>query len=726
MSGNVLWKNNRSQTILDDSQNQFSINVKTTTFQIDGDRIQFYGQAARDSLPEEVVVRYTIDSEAEKAEWVEQDIPTEVIVLGQLREPSSSRNFYQFDYQKYLERRGIFWIVDAEEIVVDKASTSSIPVRYKLDHLRQDLFNVMDQRLDGAISKYTKAILFADRRSLSEEVIQQYRAIGIIHLLSISGLHIQFLISRCRRLLLRMGITRETTAILLLIFLPIYGTLAGWGVSVFRAISQTMLALIAFLLNKQSDSLDNWALTMLMALMIHPFSIYTIGFQLSYLLSGLLIILTKQKWIREMSQIKISLFLSFMISVASIPILSYHFYEFPWIALLANILFVPFFSWVFLPMLVLLFLFSWILYGSSAFSFTMHYGNQLIESVEEVLAFTADLRYFSFVTGRLSFIAMLSLFVGLWLMIHAVEISRKRAAYILSGVCLFSFGLYSERLSPVGKVLMIDVGQGEAILIKEPFNQGNTLIDTGGQINWWEVDEWRERESPFSLGKDVVVPVIKSQGVDRIDQVYLSHADMDHTGALEDIVNEMPVRDVWATKETFLDPFITEQLPALYENNVNLHTLTAPELLSMPGNDFILLHPLVPTGGRNNDSLVLYGTLGAYTWLFTGDLEEVGENQLISEFPNLKVDILNVAHHGSNTSTHEAFINRIDPEMAWISSGENNTYGHPHPNVIERLKENNTKIYRTDEQGAVLYQYSTISILDEWLPEIKVQRPADK
>lgn len=726
MTGIVLWKNNDSQTQLDPEQTEFSIIVQATTFQIDGDRIQFYGEIKNETFSEEVVVRYTIDSETEKHRWIENGIPQVVFVEGKLTKPSESRNFHQFNYRQYLQRLGITWTLNAETLTIDESETLTAPLNKKIDYIRQTLLDNLDERLEGSVSHYVKAMLFADRRSLSEEVIQQYRSIGIIHLLSISGLHIQFLISRCKSFFLRLGITRETTSLLLLIILPIYGFLTGWGISIFRAIVQYMLSLAFFLLNKRSHSLDNWSLTMLMALVIHPASIYTVGFQLSYFLSGLLIILTKQKWMQQLSKAKASIFLSLMISITSVPILTFHFYEFPWIAVLANVVFVPFFSWVFLPMLVFLFVLSWPLNGTYLFTILMQRANQLIHYVEIFVAYTTERHQFSFITGRLSFIGMGLLFIGLWLIIHGIEKKTKKILYIFSGISFFMLGLYSERFSPVGKVILLDVGQGESILIKEPYNRGNTLIDTGGQVRWKEIDEWREQESPFSLGKDIVVPSIKAQGVNRIDRIYLTHADEDHIGALTDIVNEIKVIEIASTKQTFSNQYMKEKLPILYENNVELITLSAPEALSSPGSDFILLHPIDVSDGKNDDSLVLYGTLGEYTWLFTGDLEEKGENELIRTFPGLTADILNVAHHGSNTSTHYPILNHLEPEIAWISSGENNVYGHPHPDVIERLTESRIAIYRTDEQGAVLYQYSTISILDNWLPEINIHMMTEK
>lgn len=697
------------ESTLSAETNEWTVEVKRTSFKIDGDQIQFYGRVISENK-EEVVVRYQIKTEEEKEKWISGEVPKQAKILGILEQPKGSRNFYLFDYKEYLNRQDIHWMIKAEELDSSVAKAESLSFDYKIDSLRQDLLDQIDQRIHGESADYVRAMIFADRRSLSEETVEQYRSIGIIHLISISGLHIQFLINGARRFLLRMKITRETTDWILLFCLPIYGTFAGWGVSVFRAIIQAMLALIFSKCFKRSNSLDCFSITLLLALFLNPYSIYTIGFQLSYLLSGLLIILTKQSWYRKKNKWIGNMLLSLLITLASIPILSFHFFEFPWIALAANALFVPIFSWIFLPSLIGVFTLSCFLWQSSFFLGLNQLINQLIFKIDSLIALSHYPFQFSFVTGRLSVIGMVLLFIGLWCFIHTIEVTEKRKVYLAIGLITFTVGLFSERFSPIGKVLLLDVGQGESILIKEPYGKGATLIDTGGQIKWRETEAWRERESLFSLGKDTVAPAVKAHGVSTIDQLYITHADMDHMGALVDIIEELYIKKISMTKGTLLDENMSPVLPLLYEKNINVETIAALETRTFP-NNFLLLYPFNEGEGGNKDSLVLYGEIGEYTWLFTGDLEEEGEMELIQKYPNLTADVLNVGHHGSNTSSYPPLLNQLEANIAWISSGENNSYGHPHPDVLKRLTEYEMEIYRTDKQGAILYEYSQWPII---------------
>jgi competence protein ComEC len=697
-------------------ETSFLVSVKQTSFQINGDLIQFQGQVETKDTVEKVMIRYRLHSEEEKEEWMQKHPPDWLMIQGQLIEPTTSRNFYQFDYAQYLRRQNVYWTIEAEELksveidnLVDQTS-----IFYQLDAARAKLLYQIDRRLPSPTADYVKAILFADRRSLSPEVIEQFRSIGIIHLLSISGLHIQFLIVGIRRFLLRTGLTIETTDWILLFFLPIYGTFAGWGVSVFRAIIQSMLALLCSKCNRPQESSDYWSLTLLLALCINPYSVYSIGFQLSYLLSGILIF-TQGTFSKEGNQSwKNILLISCLINFASIPILTYHYYEFPWITLLANLLFIPIFTWSVLPLLIGISVLSLFFEFIPFLEYSVKVSQYALRFLEGIVSYFERLPQASIITGRLSLLPMCLLGLSIWLIVYSIERSRKKL-YLAIGFLTFSFSLMANRFSPFGRVVMLDVGQGESILIQQPFGKGNYLIDTGGQVKWRDEESWRVSTKPFDLGKDVVVPSLKALGVSQLDQIYLTHADADHTEALSAVIEEIPTREVVALPTTFLEENIMNDLSILLDHNVEIHPIKAPVSFE---NGLTLIYPLEVTGnGKNEDSLVFYGKIGDYYWLFTGDLEESGERKLLALYPSLRVDVLNVAHHGSNTSTHEPFLNHIQPQIAWISSGRNNSYGHPHPDVIDRLEQQETTIYRTDQQGAILYKYSDWAIFQRLLEE---------
>lgn len=720
------------ESILTDQQSVFNTAIKQTTVRIDGDQLRLTGQTKnQNNQTEEIVVTYRFSDQEEKERWQTKEIPEMLKITGGLERPNTARNFNQFDYRTYLKRKQIHWTLKAEKIELAVSDESLYSLAYQTDRVRSDFFNFIDQHIQGKSASYLKALLFADKRALSNSTLENYRALGIVHLLSISGLHISFLIMFVEKVLLRLRVTKEKTALILFCLLPVYGLMAGFGISVFRAVIQAMLRLGSRLLKRNIASLDIWSYTMLLALLVDPYQIYSAGFQLSYLLSGILVLLSGQTWFIKQPAIKSVILLNGLISLVSLPILTYHFYEFSWVVLLLNLVFVPLFSYLVLPLLigllisipVLIFL-PWLKEFVLLADLCINYLEKLVEAISSSASF-------NIITGRLSIIGMSIMLIGITWMFINFERSIRRCNHWQwwAAGSLIVLGLFSEVYSPAGKVVMLNIGQGDALLIKEPFGRGNYLIDTGGAVDWKNKEEWAKAESPYSIGKNTVVPSLKSLGVPNLDQLILTHADTDHVGALKDILEDMPTTEIIATKRTLLDPIIQESYPLIKKQSINLKAVNEAKQERV-GPDLMVLYPLTETNitdeiSKNDASLVLYGKIGGQKWLFTGDVESGGENELLSYYPGLKADILKVAHHGSKTSSQETFVNKVSPAVALISSGQNNFYGHPHAEVVKRLKAVQAKLYRTDQQGAVMFTYLQLPMQKKSKTAFKTAIPAD-
>lgn len=377
----ILWKNEKKDvSILDERQTDFLVLIKPTSFEIDGDLLQLEGLVHTQDGNEKINVRYYIQSEEEKESLEKYESPEFAYVIGTLEKPERRRNFDQFDYYKYLEQKNIHYVIEASHFDLGhtKIKSDHIPIAYKIDSIRNQLFQQIDDRLFNESADYAKTVLFAQSDSISEDSMDSYRNLGLIHLLSISGLHIQLLISGVSYILLRLSVTKETTSKILLIVLPIYGLLAGFGVGVFRSVTQAMIRSLFLLLNKPSPSIDNWSIALILTILINPASIYSVGFQLSYLLSGVLILSSNSKWNKSLPHWKSFLVMSLSVHLISIPILSYHFFEFPWVSLLMNALFVPFFTWFLFPAIITVFILSWVLSGTSAFTIIIEVLNQVL------------------------------------------------------------------------------------------------------------------------------------------------------------------------------------------------------------------------------------------------------------------------------------------------------------------------------------------------------------
>ncbi len=703
-----------NQTILNEEMTEFLVYPKITTVEVDGDRLTFEGEIYIEDEFERVKINHVIRSEEEKDKW-QKHFPAEYLYIsGELKEPASQSNFYQFDYKKYLNRQSIHWQLYSEEINPVLSTTLQKPAIYWFEDMRHQILVYIEETFLPKIASYLKVLFFADSRSMEEQILDNYRSIGVIHLFSISGFHITYLVSLIRKMLLRMGVSHERTHLFILFMLPFYGILTGFGVSVFRAICQTLILTLGKLAKKDIRTIDAWSLTMLLALFIRPAIVYDIAFQLSYLLSGLFILLGYQQWLRDLHPIVHSFILSFLSGLVSLPILAQHFYEVSWVTAFANMLFLPLFSKLLFPGLFFLFLLSPILKRTGAFSLFSLVFQFFISTIEEFLTGLNQAFDFKLVIGHLPIAILLLLVLSIFHLIIQVEKKQFPKWPMLLSLLL---SLFYYQLSPIGYVLMLDVGQGDSIVIKEPYNNAVSMIDTGGQLKWGVEEEWQKRENEFTIGENITTPSLQALGISTIEHLYLTHADIDHTGEIQNIGENLQINTILSTRATLVEEQVAQQLLALPDSKIV--ELEPPDVLKQLINEWLILYPTNSNVTNNNQSLVLYVKLGKDDWLFTGDLEVEGERELIQKFPGLRADFLKIGHHGSLTSTSEAFIEHINPQYALISVGENNSFGHPTKEVVDRLDTKNIKRLSTAESGAIMVKYVKLPFIDYWWSKIE-------
>lgn len=242
-------------------------------------------------------------------------------------------------------------------------------------------------------------------------------------------------------------------------------------------------------------------------------------------------------------------------------------------------------------------------------------------------------------------------------------------------------------------VTMVDVGQGDGLFLKGP--TGTAYFIDGGSSDVSSVGTYR------------MLPFLKSQGIRTLDYVFISHGDADHLNGMEELLESqdlgirignlvLPPKAVW-------DEALEGLARKAKANKTRVAIINEGESITEGSFRLTCKAPSASyQGGTGNAaSMVLEATFGEFNMLFTGDLEGAGEEQLEESGGLKQYDVLKVAHHGSKNSTSEKFLNQTKPDIAWISSGLNNRYGHPHAETVERLGENGGRIYGTQESGAV-------------------------
>lgn len=229
----------------------------------------------------------------------------------------------------------------------------------------------------------------------------------------------------------------------------------------------------------------------------------------------------------------------------------------------------------------------------------------------------------------------------------------------------------------------IDVGQGDSILIQ--VNSKNMLIDAGP-------------------GESNLVKYLKEQQIKTLDYVVETHPHEDHIGNMVDVINDFNVSAFYAPKVTTSSKAFENMVTALKKHNLRINVVKPGIRLNLGNN--ITCEFLAPVKNSytdlNNYSAVIKITYGNTSFLFMGDAQKLSEQQILNKGYNVRCDVLKVGHHGSSSSTSKDFLNNASPEIAIISCGKNNVYGHPHSETLQELKSKNITIYRTDKDGTII------------------------
>jgi competence protein ComEC len=622
-------------------------------------------------------------------------------VIGKLELPPEPRNPNAFNYRQYLQTQKINYLFKAKSI--SDCSVGEKTVYHHLLHIRKTGIDRINEHFPAHIAPFINALLFGHDENIDPSVEEAYQTLGLSHLLAISGLHVTIISTFLYMILLKIGVTKEKVRLILLIFLPVYCVLGGAAPSVIRSVFMAWLILYLSKWRKLLSSVDALSISFIIYVLINPYIIYHVGFQLSYIVTAGLL-LSKSLIQQIQGFFKNGLAVSIISQVISLPILLANFYEFSLISFLLNILFVPLYSIFVLPLsFIAYFLILSFPSLSGPFVSLLTF---LIEYPNKFAVWINGFDHFSVVLGKPPTIIVILFFICIILCFILFEQFRfnKIKPILFIFICPFILQILFMKYSPIGEVTFIDVGQGDCIFIRLPFNQGNYLIDTGGVLSFAQ-EEWKKREKPFDPGESIVVPFLKSKGITKLDKLILTHGDIDHVGSSGVIFEHMQIDEliVGQTQEKSNAEQVIIKLARANQTKV---TYAFNGLYWSQGkNQFFILAPEKNAKASNDASIVIYAKLGMKRWLFTGDIEKDGEEQLIQKYPNLQVDILKVGHHGSNTSTTDRFLKVVQPKVAVISVGENNLYGHPHKEVIERLEDDDIKTYRTDEHGAITFTY---------------------
>ncbi len=623
---------------------------------------------------------------------------------GSFFKGNEERNPGEFDYNKYLRSEGISGIITAYDVskikIVDTKKNAFVNtvfiLRKKIDDKIRALYNEQSSAL-------LRGLLLADRSEISYNTKTEFINSGVIHILAVSGLHVGFIVLIFAILFGRFNIYLRS--LLTMVGLISYLILIGPPPSAFRAGIMAIVLIIAFISNRSTNLLNSVAIAAIIILVIHPYELFTPGFQLSFaaVISIALIYPPISNAIKRLEiqnnfvkNILLFIGVSLAAQIGTMPFTIYYFSKVSLVALFTNLIIIPL-----VGVIVGIGILSVVLGAVvPVIAFYFSVVNELIIKFIFLVIHATGSSEFSFLRIRNFSIYNIILFyfalTFLVIFYRRFNSNIPRIGLVILCVCNFyllaSFDNYN--LLPDNKlsIMMIDVGQGDSFLLKFP--NGKTALIDAGEANYY-----------FDNGERVILPLMNYLGIDKINYGFVSHIDLDHYGGFISLIHNNKISEIYKpeidsteAKDVRFEKYLEEEkVPEKYYRK---------EIIKI-GNVriYVLNTRKFKTNSSNNRSSLLKVVYGNSKFLFTGDLERRGEryySKMYGKF--LDSDVLKVGHHGSKTSSGKEFLHLVAPKISLISDGRQNKFHHPSKMTLDKLEEIHSKIYRTDVSGAILLQ----------------------
>lgn len=666
----------------------------TDHVKIDGGKMKGFAKTASGDV---VYALLKFDNEAQKLQFQNMHIPSYRFTLeGTFQELPTPAHEYTFDMERYLKMNGAVGMFESDSL---KGYEMNSGLQTVLSQHRWRVKHHIKETFPESLVSEAEALLIGDRSGMDEEVAERYRILGITHLFAISGLHVGLLTFLFRSLLIRLSIRIETIDNLLITLLPLYAVLAGSAPSVWRAVSVTILILLTATGRFRMRMDDALALSAAGFILWQPFVVFQPGFQLSYLAAFSLIYSTRILS-NSTSALKISFLVTAITQLALYPVLLSHFYELSLSSFFVNLVYVPLYSFIILPMNIVLLLFTFGMPPIADAVFLIYVPFR--GWIEVCTEYLATLPYQLWVPGRPGALFSVLAVGGALLFLLSLErgVNAFRAIpFVLIPAVFMHMIPYAN---PELKVTYLDVGQGDAIVIELPHRRGVYVIDTGGTINFGEPN-WRTPEKVFEVGRNIVVPFLKGRGITKIDKLILTHADSDHLEGADEVLEEVKVSEIHISPGSEKEITMEGVLRIAIEKKISVFAMKEGAAWSDKSAEFYYMAPGEGAYKGNDSSLVLFMTTVGPSFLFTGDLGIDGEKRLLRKYADSDWGklILKAGHHGSQTSSSDEFIRKLQPELTIFSYGKDNRYGHPHAEVLATFEKYSLSTLATADHGSI-------------------------
>lgn len=598
-----------------------------------------------------IIGKYYIDNDEKVKEFKDNySFGDKIYIEGEINVPNNNTIPNNFNYKDYLYHKYIYYIIK-----IDKIKMIS-----KNDNIFLNIKNSIYKRIDTIkYNDYLYAFILGKSYYIDSEVLNNYKINGITHLFALSGLHVSMFSSIILFILKKIKLSEKLSYFITSLFLIFFAFIASFTPSIVRSVLFFILSSInnVYYLYIKPKYLLYIVFSIL--IFINPFYIYDTGFILSFCISFFILLFNEKNKINN--NLLSILVISILSTLSSLPIIINMSYEINILGFINNLFFIPYVTYIVFPL-------SIIVVFISKLSFILNF---LIIIMEYVSKVSSNIFNIKLIFPKMSLFLIIIYYVLLILIVKKINLKKIFIIYL-------SFLYFRCDFDKNNYVYFIDVGQGDSALIVTKNNK-SILIDTGGKVG-----------SNYSLMKSNVIPFFKSIGIRKLDYLFITHGDYDHAGYGIDLVNNFNVKNRFTNKGKY--NLLEKKLNIKSFNNSYIK-IDNVEIYSLNSKHY---------NNENSDSLVLLVIIDNYKLLFMGDASINTEKDIMNNYDIGDVFILKVGHHGSKTSSSEEFINSVNPKYSIISVGKNNKFGHPNKEVLDNLS--NSKIYRTDIDGSIMFK----------------------
>ena len=648
---------------------------------------------------------------------------------GEFAELSPAEDPGCFDYSLYMKSKGVTIRFKSYILEITDANSSPLTrLRHYLYRTRESFISRFSEDTQGFI----RGVIFGDKSGIDGDMLEEFNSNSTGHILAVSGLHIGFLYGLLRFLTARkrtLPVSCLITAVILL-----YGEMTTWSPATVRACIVLTISLCSTHLRRKSDLLTSVSLSAFLILTYQPYQLFSSGFQLSFMAMSGIAILSGP--ISSVTGEAIAVMLA--VQAGTLPVIAYSYCRINPLSILINVPVILLAS-VLVPLCILMLMIE------AVFGNIPEAGIDVAELISyaviktnHILSLGGD---FSIRTAGPCAAAIIFIYLivfGLateWTRVMLLRNDLK--AVLRQGILLVMplamlFSCLYDTISD-DEIVFVSVGQGDCVHIRAEGH--NVLIDGGGQAyqgssksSSYKItetgrdkadrsvqDKNYENEQEYNIGKSILMPYLMHGGADAVDIALVTHLHADHYKGIEELSEIFPVGAIGvpADYRACITAANTETRP----DNPDMKTYYIGPDTRIDISDDVSIEVIWPVevsdepiaaddpNEHNTVYMVHYKDIKV---MVTGDLLEEDEQEMVSYYEGtekgaetLKCDILKVAHHGSKSSSSEAFLDAARPEIAVIQCGRNNFYGHPHKQTLDRLEERGIRVFRTDLSGAV-------------------------